>query len=175
MTSLALLAHPADHAAPAFNGLFDATAATVIPVLFLAVAVQGDLLQRLVRLADSAAARVIKAPVRAMTVSYLCGVAAVAMTLYSAAGEIQAILSLYWQRTVGEQSTVLYAVLITTAAAVSGPVQVIGKSMFGDLRSIRDSIAVLRYDGQVDEGHDPGSATLAEEISPPAETGQPPP
>jgi hypothetical protein len=37
MTSLALLAHGARAAAPAFNGLFYATAATIIPVLFLAL------------------------------------------------------------------------------------------------------------------------------------------
>jgi hypothetical protein len=41
MTSLALLAHAAHAAPPAFNSTFYATAATVIPVLFLAIAVQG--------------------------------------------------------------------------------------------------------------------------------------
>jgi len=43
MTSLASLAHGARAATPAFNGLFYATAATIIPVLFLAIAVQGPL------------------------------------------------------------------------------------------------------------------------------------
>jgi hypothetical protein len=41
MTSLTALTHAAAPAAPAFNGLFYATAATIIPVLFLAIAVQG--------------------------------------------------------------------------------------------------------------------------------------
>src|ERR1019366_1042645 len=40
MTSLALLAHEGSRAWSAFNGLFCATVATVIPVLFLAIAVQ---------------------------------------------------------------------------------------------------------------------------------------
>ena len=40
MTSLALLAHEGSRASSAFNGLFYATVATVIPVLFLAIAVQ---------------------------------------------------------------------------------------------------------------------------------------
>jgi hypothetical protein len=40
MTSLALLEHTATAPAPPFNGLFYATAATIIPVLFLAIAVQ---------------------------------------------------------------------------------------------------------------------------------------
>ena len=35
------------HDAPAFNGLFFATAATIIPVLFLALAVQGNAYQAL--------------------------------------------------------------------------------------------------------------------------------
>ena len=42
------LAHP--HAAPAFNGLFYATAATIIPVLFLALVVQGALFDDLVKM-----------------------------------------------------------------------------------------------------------------------------
>lgn len=41
MSSPGFLAHTAHTAAPPFNGLFFATAATVIPVLFLAIAVQG--------------------------------------------------------------------------------------------------------------------------------------
>ncbi len=40
MTGLATLAHTVS-APPPFNGLFYATAATIIPVLFLAIAVQG--------------------------------------------------------------------------------------------------------------------------------------
>ena len=40
MTSLAPLAHAADQAAPAFNADFYATAATVIPVLYLAINIQ---------------------------------------------------------------------------------------------------------------------------------------
>jgi len=39
MTSLAALAQNAGAAPPAFNGLFYATVATIIPVLFLALAV----------------------------------------------------------------------------------------------------------------------------------------
>lgn len=45
MTSLASLTH----AAPAFNGLFYATVATVIPLLFLALAVQGNAYETLLR------------------------------------------------------------------------------------------------------------------------------
>jgi hypothetical protein len=41
MTSLALVAHCTHTAAPAFNGLFYATTATILPVLFLAITLQG--------------------------------------------------------------------------------------------------------------------------------------
>lgn len=57
MTGLALLAHSAAAAAPAFNGLFYATVATIIPVLFLAVAVQGGMLADMLRAAGDALTR----------------------------------------------------------------------------------------------------------------------
>ena len=51
MTSFALAAH-ATKASPAFNGLFYATAATVIPVLLLAIAVQGSTYENLLKVAS---------------------------------------------------------------------------------------------------------------------------
>jgi hypothetical protein len=51
MSSLATLAHAAAPATPAFNGLFYATAATIIPVLFLALAVQGRMYENLLQAA----------------------------------------------------------------------------------------------------------------------------
>jgi hypothetical protein len=57
MSSLASLAHGARAAAPAFNGLFYATAATIIPVLFLAIAVQGPLYGDLLKASDAALRR----------------------------------------------------------------------------------------------------------------------
>ena len=57
MTGLALLAHSAAAAAPAFNGLFYATVATIIPVMFLAVAVQGGMLADMLRAAGDALTR----------------------------------------------------------------------------------------------------------------------
>jgi hypothetical protein len=62
MSSLASLAHEARTAAPAFNGLFYATAATIIPVLFLAIAVQGPLYGDLLK--ASGAASIKLAPAR---------------------------------------------------------------------------------------------------------------
>lgn len=55
---------PATHAAPAFNGLFYATAATVIPVLFLAFAVQGRAWQKMLQTAAMAAGHATPCPHR---------------------------------------------------------------------------------------------------------------
>lgn len=60
MTTLALLAHHA--AAPAFNTAFYATAATVIPVLFLAIAVQGRGYDALVKAFGAAFRRLRSTP-----------------------------------------------------------------------------------------------------------------
>jgi hypothetical protein len=49
MSSLAPLAQAAAPAAPAFNSTFYATIATVIPVLFLALAIQGRIYEGLVK------------------------------------------------------------------------------------------------------------------------------
>jgi hypothetical protein len=49
MLAAMILALAHSHSAPPFNGLFYATVATVIPVLFLAIAVQGTLHQDLIK------------------------------------------------------------------------------------------------------------------------------
>jgi hypothetical protein len=51
MSSLGFLAHTAHAAAPVFNGLFYATIATVIPVLYIALAVQGNAYEPFLRAA----------------------------------------------------------------------------------------------------------------------------
>lgn len=48
MLSVMTLALAHSHAVPAFNGLYYATIATVIPVLFLAIAIQGNLFRDLI-------------------------------------------------------------------------------------------------------------------------------
>ncbi len=58
MTSLASLARAAAAPPSAFNGLFYATVATIIPVLFLAIAVQGQFLEELLALYIASTRRV---------------------------------------------------------------------------------------------------------------------
>ncbi len=111
MSSLASLAHAAE---PAFNGLFYATVATIIPVLFLALAVQGRTSENLVKVTMNADKRR-----RRGTWKYLGGdltlpraVAAAAATvaanaplmiaafivIFGVHGEINGLLALYYQR-----------------------------------------------------------------------------
>jgi hypothetical protein len=104
MTSLASLAHTA--AAPAFNGLFYATAATIIPVLFLAIAVQGRTYEDMLKTGVATYRRVRQDPqVRqsafwSVTATYFASSPAITAVLILAAGagaEICAVLALYQQ------------------------------------------------------------------------------
>jgi hypothetical protein len=103
MTSLASLVHTAHQAAPAFNGLFYATVATVIPVLFLAIAVQGNFYDDLL----SSSARAIRtfrarqqgpAAATALVASAAAYAFAVVILIYSVYGEVDALQALYWQK-----------------------------------------------------------------------------
>jgi len=130
MSSLASLAHGAPAAAPAFNGLFYATAATIIPVLFLAIAVQGPLYGDLLKAsaatlrrfrehkAGSSPRRLV---LRLWTGSVLASSAAVAILIVTVGGEIEALLSLNAQRAYGDPHAAIAAAILLTAAAAIGP------------------------------------------------------
>ena len=113
MTSLAL----ANHAAPAFNGLYYATAATIIPLLYVALFLQSTALQnRIAYWLSSSTSWFLK----------LCAYAALAgggfMLTLSGFAEFGALHDLYRQRTVtgGEFILTVMAVLIAavTVAAI---------------------------------------------------------
>src|SRR6202046_2772927 len=138
MSSLASLAHGARAAAPPFNGLFYATAATIIPVLFLAIAVQGPLYGDLLKTsaatlrrfrehkAGSSPRRLI---LRLWIGSVLASGAAVAILIVTVGGEIEALLSLSVERPYGDPHAPIAAgVLLTTAAAI-GPALAFAKLM----------------------------------------------
>jgi hypothetical protein len=130
MNSLASLAHGARAAAPAFNGLFYATAATIIPVLFLAIAVQGPLYGDLLKAsaatlrrfrehkAGSSPRRLV---LRLWIGSVLASSAAVAILIVTVGGEIEALLSLNAERAYGDPHAAIAAALLLTAAAAIGP------------------------------------------------------
>jgi hypothetical protein len=130
MSSLASLAHEARTASPAFNGLFYATAATIIPVLFLAIAVQGPLYGDLLKAFDAALRRFRehkagasprRLVLRLWIGSVLASGAAVAILIVTVGGEIEALLSLNAERAYGDPHAAIAAAILLTAAAAIGP------------------------------------------------------
>lgn len=126
MTSLASLAHAAP-APPAFNSTFYATVATVIPVLFLALAIQSGafegVLKAALRLApgfqrgDRTARRALRtfASLRLLWAAYI-------MLLAAVVGEVLALSALYLGRELaGVQPTVYAAAIVLVLAAAAGP------------------------------------------------------
>lgn len=129
-----------------FNGLFYATAATAIPVLFLAIAVQGTTYENLLassarmagpllrnlwrlindpgpRLRDLAAALLyvgIASPVLSLLALLPAAIAA-AVLLSGFSGEAEALIALYHQRSPTGPISVLTAALILTAGVAAGP------------------------------------------------------
>jgi hypothetical protein len=130
MSSLAFLTHGARAAAPAFNGLFYATAATIIPVLFLAIAVQGPLYGDLLKASAAtlrrfrehkAGASPRRLILRLWIASVLASSAAVAILIVTVGGEIEALLSLNAERAYGDPHAAIAAAVLLTAAAAIGP------------------------------------------------------
>jgi hypothetical protein len=111
-----------------FDGTFYATVATVIPVLFLALTLQGDFVLNLLLASwrwrrksrkDMLApgGRHSWGPPLLSGVSTLIGVLAVLVLIDGTAGEISALLALERQRaSTGDQSTVMQAVVTLTVA-----------------------------------------------------------
>jgi hypothetical protein len=138
MSSLASLAHEAHTVAPAFNGLFYATAATIIPVLFLAIAVQGPLYGDLLKASGAtlrrfrehkAGASPRRLVLRLWIGSVLASSAAVAILIVTVGGEIEALLSLNAERAYGDPHAAIAAAVLLTAAAAIGPALAFGRLM----------------------------------------------
>jgi hypothetical protein len=138
MSSLAFLTYGARAAAPAFNGLFYATAATIIPVLFLAIAVQGPLYSDLLKAFDAVLRRFREhkagssSPrllLRLWIGSVLASSAAVAILIVTVGGEIEALLSLNAQRAYGDPHAAIAAAVLLTIAAAIGPALAFARMM----------------------------------------------
>jgi hypothetical protein len=123
--SLAALAHAAP-AAPAFNTEFYATAATIIPVLFLAVAVQGNTYDVLIRALGTSRGRMRdrRSPLPQRLVALVATEAtfllACAILIYGALNEGIAVYALYKQKA-EEPAATLFAVIFLVAVSAAGP------------------------------------------------------
>jgi hypothetical protein len=178
MTSLAALAHTAPAAAP-FNGLFYATVATIIPVLFLAIAVQGraydNLLQTLITAANDSrrdknpGAWKLTASVGAATALVS---AAVLILICGAAGELVATLALARQHAGGvEADFAVSAVLFLTAATAAGPAVALSRSWASAAR-LMTPIVERRQPARAHLSGPPTLTGPAGEPDEPTETGK---
>ena len=136
MTSLALAAHATRAATPPFNANFYIVVATVIPVLFVAIAVQGRVLETLASAATSAAhdyQRALRSRARLKAIAAqaraLLPIATASLVVIDGAfGEIIAIVALQNQRG-GTETFVATAVVLLTFAAAAGPALTCGKTV----------------------------------------------
>jgi hypothetical protein len=170
MSSLASLAHGARVAAPAFNGLFYATAATIIPVLFLAIAVQGPLYGDLLKASDAtlrrfrehkAGASPRRLVLRLWIGSVLASSAAVAILIVTVGGEVEALVSLRMERAYGDPQAAIAAAVLLTAAAAVGPALAFARLMV-TLYPRRGKSGSTSPLGEADDLHRDGRLPLAE-------------
>jgi hypothetical protein len=139
MDILAALAHTAAPTAPAFNGLFYATVATIIPVLFLAIAVQGRMHENVLKAADDLARRVVgSGPEYQKWVANFASTGALGIAIfivvYGAAGEIEAVIALFNRHPALDPTFVLQGTIFLTAAAAAGPGLALAKSLLSMFR-----------------------------------------
>ena len=148
--TLALAAHPAAHAALPFNAPFYATAATIIPVLFLALAIQGNLYGDLLktaaaklgqyrqRLSDQppSTIRGTIAPVLLYFASASALAFALVIVVYTLIGEIGALEALYLERPYSNPRLVIEAAALLTFLILVPPLLALIKTlrvMFPDI------------------------------------------
>lgn len=128
MTSLALLEHTATAPPPPFNSNFYFAAATIIPILFLAIAVQGRGYQNLLTILTPLNQQLDRddSPwykhVAAIAAVLVVGAIAFLILAYGVLGEIESVIALYRQKTgYNTGSIVLTGVIILIIATATGP------------------------------------------------------
>jgi len=124
-----ILASAHGHPASAFNGLFYATAATLIPILFLAIGVQGPLFARVIGAYQAQAHPAAgeerpyryAAPIYTLAANVL-RIGMVTALAAAACGELSALVALYLQRDfAGSGLVVLLSAGFLTIAAGTAP------------------------------------------------------
>jgi hypothetical protein len=119
--------------ASAFNDVFYAAVVTVIPVLFLAIAVQGNLYTDLLKFGREAAWASWRSPDRPVLnkiANSLAGggarIVAMLVLAYGVVGEVSGLLALYWRRFPSAWLNIwdspLWAAVFLTVVAAAGPI-----------------------------------------------------
>jgi hypothetical protein len=138
MTSHALLEHAAAANPPPFNGLFYATAATIIPVLFLAIAVQGTTYQDLLNVvltADLSQSHATPGPWRVIAGIKTNTLLTITLAIlgFGVISEAYAIVILYIQKPAAQSGpVVLIGTIFLIAAIAIRPVAAIGRMARAD-------------------------------------------
>src|SRR5580658_512911 len=160
----------AHHAAAAFNGTFYATTATVIPVLFLAIAVQGqtyeDLIKsyaanlrayrRRMRIIRSSGELTIRKALKGAPKAQYLGLA-VALTVFAGIfGELWSLAALYEQRDVYGPPLIFWATVWLVVVAAAGP-----------LRTYTKVAQAVRAEIRQEEREESGAADSPDEPGPP--------
>lgn len=171
MTSLATLAHAVTPAAPPFNANFFIVAATVIPVLFLALAVQGRTYESLVKAFSDAHQRWITPGPRirvlaAGAISVIAVLAAWVILLYSAVAEVIAIYVLYKQQARSTTAhtafaAVTFMVIMTAAGPALALIRVVLTEFVSDMKW-----TFSRHDTGAPEGHDKAQEAITGSAEP---------
>lgn len=155
MSSLALLAHEA-RKPPAFNGLLYGTIATVIPVLFLAIAVQGTAYESLLTGGVNAFAQAVNMPDKDEYTGHELRIgfgrmglfagailAAVGIVVVAIVGEIQALIALDAQHAEGWPLPATIILIVTVVVVV--PDALLARSLRAWYRlPAAESVAELR-------------------------------
>ena len=151
MTSLVSTAQAGQATAPAYNSTFYAAVVTIIPVLFLPMAVQGNLLIDLLKLAETAVRRIASADrsllkkITDLLIGYGGLLIAAAIMLYGTYSEVSGLFSLYWQRTVtigASYASPLIATVFLAVIAAGGPIVAVTKEMTR-VRQSRIAVAIV--------------------------------
>jgi hypothetical protein len=146
-----------------YNGLLFATAATVIPVLFLAIAVQGTLYSRLLQVPDKGMRWLLAhSPIRPE--SMLAGLIAICVmapilivnwfiVLYGIAGELIAIVGLAEQsKSMVAEDLAAFAVILLTVVAGAAPATALavtfGRLVFAQTWRVLESAGESRQNEQ---------------------------
>jgi hypothetical protein len=186
MTSLALAAHDGTTAAPAFNGLFYATCATVMPVLFLAIAVQGTAYQSALKTLDAVmrlpafqSGSGIRSPIASTALVALTAMITIFLGIMGiiAYAEIQAIYALYQGHASGITAlevlqATIFLILATAASPVAAFVGTLASAFRRALQADRASRA-RRQEASPHAGAGPTQET--ENVSPPQNPAEPEP
>ena len=145
--------------AQSYNVTFYTVAVSVIPVLYLGIAVQGDLYANLMNMGwralvnfashwtpernDAPKSAKTERPLRFAIVPTLVGIIAAGILFFGIIAEIFGLLSLYWQRVVGFPWLPLLATAFLLIVTAGGPIAVL-------LKPARGIIPVLYFASDAD-------------------------